>query len=149
MTGSGTKGGCTVNLSNMKKKAPAEMYERKKKGKKTKKKGFILSTTGAWGVLGDQQLVTSFCKQYNKLFYSWVSCFWWITWISPTGWLLKGSGAALSIKGLQWLRGGQIKALKHPAWQCLIVVEIRVCKHLLRLFAGEIKVFHQQLSIRI
>ena len=36
MAGSGTKGGCTVNLNNMKNKAPAEMYERKKR--KTRKK---------------------------------------------------------------------------------------------------------------
>jgi len=45
--------------------------------------------------------------------------------------------------------GGQIKALKHPAWQCLIVVEIRVCKHLLHLFAGEITLFNQALSIMV
>ena len=41
MTGSGTKGGCTVNLNNMKNKAPAEMYEKKKEKKieKKEKKG--------------------------------------------------------------------------------------------------------------
>jgi len=60
MAGSGTKGGCTVNLINMKKregKAPAEMSEKKNKKKlhnkkkeekknKRKKKRFILSATG-------------------------------------------------------------------------------------------------------
>ena len=34
MSGSGTKGGCTVNLNNMKNKAPAEMYELIKKNRK-------------------------------------------------------------------------------------------------------------------
>ena len=39
MAGSGSKGGCTVNLNNMKNKAPAEMYELKKiKRKKIEKK---------------------------------------------------------------------------------------------------------------
>ena len=37
MAGSGTKGGCTVNLNNMKNKVPVEMYELKKKRKKLKK----------------------------------------------------------------------------------------------------------------
>ena len=31
MAGSGTKGGCPVTLNNMKNKAPAEMYEKKRK----------------------------------------------------------------------------------------------------------------------
>jgi len=38
MAGSGTKGGCTVNLNNMKNKAPAEVYELKKRKEKKSKK---------------------------------------------------------------------------------------------------------------
>ena len=38
MAESGTKGGCTINLNNMKNKAPAEMYELKKNRKKNRKK---------------------------------------------------------------------------------------------------------------
>jgi len=53
MAGSGTKGGCTVNLNNMAKQTPAEtlsyskITKQNKKNQKKEKEKFILSATGA------------------------------------------------------------------------------------------------------
>ena len=54
MTGSGTKGGCTVNMINKEKRHLLKCMEKKsqkkikkKEKKKIKKKRFILSATGA------------------------------------------------------------------------------------------------------
>jgi len=79
MAGSGTKGGCTVNLNNMKNKAPAEMYEphkkkrrkkeKKNKTKKKEKRGSYFQQQGLEVFLKTNSWL-HFCKQYNKLFYS-------------------------------------------------------------------------------
>jgi len=81
MAGSGTKGGCTVNLNNMENKAPADMYELKKikkkenkhknkTNKKKRKKGGSYFQQQGLEVFLETNSWLHFCKQYNKLFYS-------------------------------------------------------------------------------